>query len=53
MKKFEITIRPDGIKISREGEERMTAEQKFALLLSLIVVCFLITFIALLTSPFR
>lgn len=39
MKKFEITIRPGGIRIRREGEERLTGTQKYNLLGGLLAVC--------------
>lgn len=49
MKKLEITILTNGIKIRREADERFTAGQKHELLLALILACFLIVFIALIT----
>lgn len=50
MKKFEIIIRPDGIKVRREGEERLTATQKYNLLGGLLAVCCALGIVAMLVS---
>lgn len=50
MKKFEITIRPGGIGIRREGEERLTGTQKYNLLGGLLAVCCALGVVAMLVS---
>ena len=51
MKKFEITIRPGGIRIRREGEERLTGTQKYNLLGGLLAVCCALGVVAMLVGP--
>ncbi|WP_161844387.1 hypothetical protein [Pseudoflavonifractor sp. 524-17] len=50
MKRFEMTIREDGITIRREAEERLTGTQKFQLLAGLIGTAAILGFFWILTS---
>lgn len=53
MKLLEITIRPDRITVRHEAEERLTAEQKQTVILSVIACVAFLGFVALITSMYR
>lgn len=53
MKLLEISVRPDRVTIRRESEERLTAEQKCAIILTVIICATVLGFIALMTGAFR
>ncbi len=52
MRFLEITVRPDRITIRREAEERLTASQKCAVILSVIACVAFLGFFALVTGVF-
>lgn len=53
MKLLEITIKPDRITIRREAEERLTAQHKCTIILTVITCATILGFIALMTGAFR
>lgn len=49
MKKFEVSIKEDGVRVTRETEENLTRNQKYTLLLTLIGIAALLLFLWMIT----
>ncbi len=47
MKRFEFTLNGDGLSVRRESEQRLTAEQKFIVILTVIICTSFLGFVYL------